>query len=60
MTDARRPEGRPWLGKAAYEALQREQGRVAAERMLQVWLDAKPVSWVRRRVVEVMISGEAG
>ncbi len=50
---------RPWVGKAAYEAL-REDGRAAAERMLRAWLAAKPGSWVRRRVVEVMLGKGCG
>jgi len=28
-----------------------------AERMMRIWVDAKPALWVRRRLGEVMLGG---
>jgi len=50
---------RPWLGKEAFDAVQRREGRQAAERMLRAWLEAWSGSWVRRRVIEVMLGGRS-
>ena len=49
-----RPRG-PCLPQAAYEAVLYEEHRAAGECVLVAWLAERPDSWIRRRIVAVMV-----